>query len=75
MEAAKLVLNKYVISLCFSKKELIQHNFYDLFGTIHHISGRFYVLGWLQPLRFSQPSLNLSCSFAIARFLYCYLFG
>ena len=32
-----------------------------------HISGRFYLLGWLQPLGFSQPSLNLSCSFAITR--------
>ena len=41
--------------------------FYDLFGTIHYISGWFCLLGWLQPLGFSQPSLNLSCSFAIAR--------
>ena len=41
--------------------------FYNLFGTIHHISGRFYILGWPQPLRFSQPSLNLSCFFAITR--------
>ena len=41
--------------------------FYDLFGTICHISGRFYLVGWLQSLGFSQPSLNLSCSFAIAR--------
>ena len=39
------------------------HLFYDLFGTIHHINGRFYLLGWLQPLGFSQASLNLSCSF------------
>ena len=41
--------------------------FYNLFGTICHITGRFYLLGWLQPLGFSQPSLNLSCSFANAR--------
>ena len=39
---------------------------YDLFGTIHHINERFYLLGWLQPLVFSQPPLNLSCSFSIA---------
>ena len=41
--------------------------FYALFGTICHISGRFYLLGWPQSLEFSQPSLKLSCSFAIAR--------
>ena len=41
--------------------------FYDLFGRIYHINGRFYLLGWPQPLQFSQPSLNLSCSFAITR--------
>ena len=40
---------------------------YDLFCPIHHISGRFYILGCPQPLGFLQPSLNLSCSFAIAR--------
>ena len=34
---------------------------YNLFGAICHISGRFYLLGW------PQPSLKLSCSFAIAR--------
>ena len=39
--------------------------FYDLFGAICHISGEFYLLGWPQPLWISQPSLNLSCSFAI----------
>ena len=42
--------------------------FYNLFGTIYHISGRFYLLGWPRPLEFSQPSLNLSCSFAVTRF-------
>ena len=41
--------------------------FYDLFGTTCHISGRFYLLGLPQPLEFSQPSLNLSYSFAITR--------
>ena len=41
--------------------------FYDLFDTICHISGMFYLLGWLQTLRFSWPLLNLSCSFAITR--------
>ena len=41
--------------------------FYDLFGTICHMSGRFHLLGWLQSLRCLQPSLNLSCSFAVAR--------
>ena len=29
------------------------HHFYNLFGTICHISGRFYLLGKLQPLRIS----------------------
>ena len=48
---------------------IVKHHrhFYDLFGTIHHISGKFYLFGWSQPLGFSQPSLNLSCSFAITR--------
>ena len=41
--------------------------FYYLFGIICHISGKFYLLGWSQPLGFSWPSLNLSCSFAITR--------
>ena len=41
--------------------------FYDLFGTKCHISGRFYLLGLLQPLVFSRCSLNLSYSFAITR--------
>ena len=40
---------------------------YDLFGTIFPISGRFFPLGWPQPLGFSQPSLNLFCSSAITR--------
>ena len=40
---------------------------YSLFGTTCLISRRFYILGWPQPPGFSQPSLNLSCSFAIAR--------
>ena len=40
---------------------------YNLFGTVCHIRGRFYLLGWPQPLGFSQLSLNLSCSFAIAQ--------
>ena len=40
---------------------------YNLFGTTPLISGRLYLLGWPQPLGFSQPSLNLSCSFAITR--------
>ena len=39
------------------------------------ISGKFCLLRWPQPLGFSQPSLNLSCSFAIIRFPYCYLFS
>ena len=39
----------------------------DLFGTVYHISGRFYLLGWPQPLGYLQPSLNPSCSFAIAK--------
>ena len=30
-------------------------------------SGRFYLLGWPQPLGFLQPSPNLFCSFAVAR--------
>ena len=40
---------------------------YNLFGTTCLISGRFYLFGWPQPLGFSQPSLNLSSSFAIVR--------
>ena len=39
---------------------------YNLFGIVCFISGRFYLLGWPQPLSFSKPSLNLFCSFAIA---------
>ena len=31
------------------------HHFYNLFGAICHISGQFYLLGWPQPLGFSQP--------------------
>ena len=37
--------------------------FSDLFGKIHHISGKFYLLGWPQPLRFSLSSLDPFCSF------------
>ena len=40
---------------------------YSLFGTMCLIGGRFCLLGWPQLLVFSQPSLNLFCSFAIAR--------
>ena len=42
---------------------------YDLFDTVCLISGRFYLLGWPQPLGFSQPLLNLICPFAITRVL------
>ena len=42
--------------------------FYNLFSIIHHISGKCYLFGWPQPKVFSQPSLLLSCSFAITRF-------
>ena len=41
--------------------------FYNLFDTICHISNRCYILGGPQPSGFSQPSLNLSCSFTITR--------
>ena len=41
---------------------------YDLFHKIFCISGKFCLLCWPQPLRFSQLSLNLSCSFAITGF-------
>ena len=40
---------------------------YNLFNTMCLISGRFCLLGWPQPLGFSQPSLTIFCSFAIAR--------
>ena len=40
---------------------------YNLFGTTCLISGRFYTLGWPQPLGFSQSSVNLFCSFAVTR--------
>ena len=40
---------------------------YSLFGTMCLISGRFYLLGWPQPLGFSYPSLNLFWSFVITR--------
>ena len=39
---------------------------YVLFGIMCLISGRFYLLGLLQPLGFLCPSPNLFCSFAIA---------
>ena len=42
---------------------------YDLFGTMCLISGKFCLLGWPQPLRFSLPWLNLFCSFSITRVL------
>ena len=42
--------------------------FHVLFGTMHHINGRFYLLGWPHPLGFSQPSLNLSYFFAVTGF-------
>ena len=41
--------------------------FYDLFGTILPYEWKVLPLAWPQPLGFSQPSLNLSCSFAITR--------
>ena len=41
--------------------------FYNLFGTMHHVSGKFYHLGWPQPIGFLQPSLNLCCSFVVTR--------
>ena len=41
--------------------------FYNLFGARCHISGKFYLFGWLQPLGFSHPSLNLSCSLVFTR--------
>ena len=42
--------------------------FYDLFGTTHHISRRYYLWGWPLTLGFLQPSLNLSsCFFDITR--------
>ena len=40
---------------------------YILFSIMCLISGRFYLLGWPQPLGFLQPSPNLLCSIAIAR--------
>ena len=38
-------------------------HFYDLFGKICHINGKYYPLGWPQPLGLSLPSLHFSCSF------------
>ena len=40
---------------------------YILLGIMCLISGRFYLLGLLQPLGFLCPSPNLFCSFAITR--------
>ena len=40
---------------------------YDLFGTVCLICGRVYLMGWPQPLTFLHPSLDLFCTFAIAR--------
>ena len=42
-------------------------SFYILFGVMCLISGGFYLLDLPQPLGFSHPSLNLFCSFAIAK--------
>ena len=42
-------------------------SFYILFGVMCLISGGFYPLGLPQPLGFSHPSLNLFCSFAVAK--------
>ena len=42
-------------------------SFYVLFGIMCLISGGFYLLDLPQPLGFSHPSLNLFCSFAIAK--------
>ena len=52
--------------------------FYSLFGSTNLISGRFYHLGWLEPLGFSPCSINPSCSFAslLSQEFSCYyLFG
>ena len=57
---------RMLISIFLSLSIIISSN--DLLGTICLISGRFYHLGWPQPLRFSLPSLNLFCSIAITRF-------
>ena len=49
---------------------IVKHHCHFLLFVWHKIcliSGRLYLFGWPQPLRFSQPSLNLFCSFAIAR--------
>ena len=40
---------------------------YILFGIMCLINGRFYLLGWPQPLGFLHTSQNLFCSFAIAK--------
>ena len=37
--------------------------FYHLFGATNLTSGRLCLFGWLQPLGFSQLSLNQCCSF------------
>ena len=31
------------------------HHFYDLFGKIHHVTGKIYFFGWPQLLGFSLP--------------------
>ena len=49
--------------------------FYNLFGTIHHISGRFLPFGLATTPRVSQPSLNLSVLLPLQGFPYCYQFG
>ena len=43
------------------------HYFFDLFRSTNLLSGRFCLLGWPQPLKFSQPSLNTFVPFSIAR--------
>ena len=49
--------------------------YYNLFGTMCPINGRFYLLGWPQHLGFSPPKLNLFRSLPSQGFPYCYLFG
>ena len=50
-------------------------SFYVLFGIMCLISGGFCLLDLPQPLGFSHPSLNLFCSFAVAKVCICHLFG
>ena len=58
---------KYAFSIPLKDAYLyipIVKHFYDLFHKICNIGGKIYLLGWPQPLGFSLPLLNLSCSFA-----------